>query len=326
MEERRFYVYVYLDPRRPGVYSYEEYSFDYEPFYIGKGSNYRWREHLWNYKQKDNKFFHGKIGKIRKQLQMDPIVLKVKEGLTEEESFSIEIKLITLIGRRDLSTGPLTNFTNGGGSLLKCVRKPWSEETREKIMKIRKEHPPRLGKHNSEETKLKQSLAKKGKALSEEHKSKLSEVRRGKEPWNKGQTKENNESLKRMSESKRGESNYLFGKKRTEEEKQKLRERTKGKTWEEIVGVEKAKEVKEKISNGKKGKSHSLETITKLKEFKGDKSSKAKIYIIIKDGIVTEKKTTFTDLEKELSLSYYVLSEMIKTGREKQGVKLILKK
>lgn len=32
-----FYVYVYLDPRNPGKYNYDDLSFDYEPIYIGKG-------------------------------------------------------------------------------------------------------------------------------------------------------------------------------------------------------------------------------------------------------------------------------------------------
>ena len=32
-----FYVYAYLDPRKPGVFQYKDFRFDYEPFYIGKG-------------------------------------------------------------------------------------------------------------------------------------------------------------------------------------------------------------------------------------------------------------------------------------------------
>jgi hypothetical protein len=41
-----FYVYAYLDPRKPGKYVYGEYVFDYGPFYIGKGFDNRMYIHL----------------------------------------------------------------------------------------------------------------------------------------------------------------------------------------------------------------------------------------------------------------------------------------
>jgi len=34
-----FYIYICLDPRKSGIYKYEKYKFDYEPFYVGKGSS-----------------------------------------------------------------------------------------------------------------------------------------------------------------------------------------------------------------------------------------------------------------------------------------------
>ena len=40
------YVYVYLDPRKPGKFIYNDFSFEFEPFYVGKGYGDRAFGHL----------------------------------------------------------------------------------------------------------------------------------------------------------------------------------------------------------------------------------------------------------------------------------------
>lgn len=49
-----FYVYVYIDPSKRGSYFYDglNFSFLYEPFYIGKGQNDRIMVHLNEYRLK----------------------------------------------------------------------------------------------------------------------------------------------------------------------------------------------------------------------------------------------------------------------------------
>lgn len=115
MEGNIFYNYVYLDPRKPGNYNYGELHFDYEPFYIGKGSYDRLNAHLYeNEENACNKKKYNKIQKIIKVTDNNPIILKLFENLEENNALNLEKMLIKLIGRDDLGMGPLTNLTDGG--------------------------------------------------------------------------------------------------------------------------------------------------------------------------------------------------------------------
>lgn len=140
-----YYVYVYLDPRKPGNFRYGDIEFDFEPFYVGKGIGSRYLSHI--YVAKKTEESTHKLNKIRKIIKEEnelPIIEFPFFGLDESTAFEKEIELITDIGRIDLSTGPLVNLTNGGDGL----RDP-SKEIREKI---RQAH---LGKILSEEHKEK---------------------------------------------------------------------------------------------------------------------------------------------------------------------------
>lgn len=135
MEE--FYVYIYLDPRKPGHYKYGEFEFDYEPFYVGKGKNNRFLDHLdENFKNTANKFKFYIINSIKKQ-GLTPVIIKVKDNLTDISACEIEKELIKIIGRKKFESGPLTNISDGGNggyniaavnsNKLKRSGKTWEE-------------------------------------------------------------------------------------------------------------------------------------------------------------------------------------------------------
>lgn len=111
-----FYVYVFLDPRKPGLFSYDEFQFKNEPFYIGKGSKNRDSEHFKpsEMKRDYNPYKNRKIRKIQK-IGIQPVILRIKESLTESQAFDLEIKAIQAIGRKK-DGGPLTNLYQQGAS------------------------------------------------------------------------------------------------------------------------------------------------------------------------------------------------------------------
>ena len=142
-----FYIYTILDPRKPGVYEYLGFEFDFEPFYIGKG-----HESRLSINRNRNNFCTNKINKIYNTLGEYPISKIVKNNLSEDKAFDLELKLIKAIGRCDKGNGPLTNLTDGGEGMIGYVM-PDSVKA-----KIRKK---RTGCRHSDETKRKISKIKK---------------------------------------------------------------------------------------------------------------------------------------------------------------------
>jgi len=134
----QFYIYIYLDPRKLGKYCYSDICFLFEPFYVGKGKNERWKDNRGR-----SKIFKNKINKI-KESGLEPIVFKLYENLNENNSFILECQLIKLIGRKQLNNGTLINLTNGGeggsglilSDKLKDIR---SKKYRKDFSEIKKE-------------------------------------------------------------------------------------------------------------------------------------------------------------------------------------------
>jgi hypothetical protein len=143
-----YYVYLYLDPRKSGNYNYGSYSFDYEPFYVGKGKCGRYKSHLKpkQLEEDNNKLKSNKIKKMIRENNLMPIVIKYKSDMGERESLDLEMDMIKCIGRKDKNLGPLTNLTDGGEGTSGYIMK---EERKEKLRILH------TGKKHTEETKLK---------------------------------------------------------------------------------------------------------------------------------------------------------------------------
>ena len=157
-----YYTYIYLDPRKPGDYSYGSFSFPFEPFYVGKGTGKRSIAHLELAKDRSQTLRSKRnIFKIRKILDegLEPIILKVLENVSNEDALDCEADLIARIGRADIGEGPLLNFTDGGG------RGPGPNGL--------------VGFHHSEESKRKIRETSKGHKKSDEFKKKIGQIKKG---------------------------------------------------------------------------------------------------------------------------------------------------
>lgn len=169
-----FYVYIYCDITKPGKYHYGPYSFDYEPFYVGKGKDDRALHHIREAKQVNlsTKSNRHKINRIRK-INFSPLILIVFSTIDEQEAYETEASIIKIIGRVDLTTGPLTNLTSGGiGGTARIV----TIETRELVRSQKLGKPSPKSKHTRTDKWLK---SRRGYPRSEELKAILRETNKG---------------------------------------------------------------------------------------------------------------------------------------------------
>lgn len=133
--ENEHYIYVYLDNRKPGIWSYCNLTFDYQPFYIGKGKYRRINHHLQPKQLSDNSIKSNTINKIIAETNELPIHYKIYNGLSFDEANRLEMDIIKHFGRIDLNTGILTNMTDGGEGFKNMVitdvtRKKMSEKAK----------------------------------------------------------------------------------------------------------------------------------------------------------------------------------------------------
>lgn len=178
-----YYVYVYLDPRKPMNILLEDVNvkFDFEPFYFGKGKNKRYKSHL-NDPRSKNTLKTKKIQRIR-DAGFEPLVIKIFENLIESDAMKYEKQLIASIGTKwnikDIKRGPLCNMTSGGDGWTIC------EEAKEKArIKSTGSNNYMYGKTHTPEAKAKISITSKAHRHSEKTKKAMSEARNNGKNYN----------------------------------------------------------------------------------------------------------------------------------------------
>ena len=163
-----YYVYSLVNPETN------------EPFYIGKGTRHRCYQHLKDTMETTkNKRLTGHIQKLRTR-GIEPVVVKIKENMPEEDAYILEEHLIREYGRIGFEDGGvLMNILldgrppNGTGENNSFYGRSHSPETKAAI------GDKNRGRKRSKETREKMSASHKGKPKSEEHRRRIGDAHRG---------------------------------------------------------------------------------------------------------------------------------------------------
>jgi hypothetical protein len=173
------------------------------PFYIGKGKGRRKDQHFLVGKLRDGSHKSNKI--LKCQAEGIEVYAEILFEYDDETSaFAKEKELIKFYGRRDLGTGCLTNWADGGEGAAGTTRsaewkakisamnkgKTITPETRAKISAAKKGLPLspatraaalayNTGRKHSQEHKDKISQSNKGRIVTEETRAKISKAHRG---------------------------------------------------------------------------------------------------------------------------------------------------
>lgn len=232
-----FYVYV------------NKKASDGEIFYVGKGRGRR----AWT--KKRNPFWQNVANKHGVLTEI------VSSGLSEQEAFCHERKLIARFGR-----SRLCNFTDGGEGASGYV---WSEEGRQKI-----------------------SENLRGRLCPAETRRRLSEAHQGR-PKTAEQIRKQAEAIRGRKLSDTHKAALLLSLKG-----RPVSDETKAKLSKSNVGKTRSVETRRRLSEAHKGKAHSIETRKKMSDVRKNRSpeEKHRIYAASRKGVSCSNGMRFTSL------------------------------
>lgn len=170
------YVYIYLNPLKPGKFVYvcpsgKVLRFKHEPFYVGKGLGRRAKSHLRETLKNPNRSHKNRVIAKIWRAGLEPDIKVIPTRCSDALACAFEIDLIVGIGRHNSGTGPLTNQTTGGDGIPGYRH---TKETRELLRKLSTGVPAHnKGVPMTEEAKAHLSKLRKGVPLSEEHRTSL---------------------------------------------------------------------------------------------------------------------------------------------------------
>lgn len=124
-----YYVYILLNPEKPGNYKYGDFTFYFEPFYVGYGKGNRVKQHYmqcYMIKKRNKNTKKTNLIKYLNEKGYEPKYIINKEHMSIEDAIGMEIHTILTIGR-EIDGGPLMNKSRGGERSINFCKKPIGE-------------------------------------------------------------------------------------------------------------------------------------------------------------------------------------------------------
>ena len=119
-----YYIYIYLNPRVNGIWSYKEFNFKFQLIYVGMGVGDRWKVHLRitkSMKKKESNYTKFNLIESLILSNTPPIIIKLFENISRDNAKLIEKEIIKHFGKLIDHTGILTNITDGADE-TRCNR------------------------------------------------------------------------------------------------------------------------------------------------------------------------------------------------------------